>query len=237
MRTLFKIIFFIPSLIINIIWSFFWAIIKTIVLFAIVCFGLLYYANNSSSQLANSISNIANSVTTYFADNKDDIATNLKELSTDDFTHYSGARWSSNSASVYIETTDETLVSAYEEAINAWNATGAFTFNLVEDESSADIVATEYSDASSKAAGLAETETNALTNQITHVDVKLNTYYLLENDYGYTHNRIVYTAEHELGHAIGLDHDDDEESVMQSSGSYYGIQSVDIEKVNEIYNS
>ncbi|MGJ7437878.1 matrixin family metalloprotease [Streptococcus equinus] len=237
MRTLFKIIFFIPSLIINIIWSFFWAIIKTIVLFAIVCFGLLYYANNSSSQLANSISNIANSVTTYFADNKDDIATNLKELSTDDFTHYSGARWSSNSANVYIETTDETLVSAYEEAINAWNATGAFTFNLVEDESSADIIATEYSDASSKAAGLAETETNALTNQITHVDVKLNTYYLLENDYGYTHNRIVYTAEHELGHAIGLDHDDDEESVMQSSGSYYGIQSVDIEKVNEIYNS
>lgn len=237
MRTLFKIIFFIPSLIINIIWSFFWAIIKTIVLFAIVCFGLLYYANNSSSQLANSISNIANSVTTYFADNKDDIATNLKELSTDDFTHYSGARWSSNSANVYIETTDETLVSAYEEAINAWNATGAFTFNLVEDESSADIVATEYSDASSKAAGLAETETNALTNRITHVDVKLNTYYLLENDYGYTHNRIVYTAEHELGHAIGLDHDDDEESVMQSSGSYYGIQSVDIEKVNEIYNS
>lgn len=237
MRTLFKIIFFIPSLIINIIWSFFWAIIKTIVLLAIVCFGLLYYANNSSSQLANSISNIANSVTTYFADNKDDIATNLKELSTDDFTHYSGARWSSNSANVYIETTDETLVSAYEEAINAWNATGAFTFNLVEDESSADIVATEYSDASSKAAGLAETETNALTNQITHVDVKLNTYYLLENDYGYTHNRIVYTAEHELGHAIGLDHDDDEESVMQSSGSYYGIQSVDIEKVNEIYNS
>lgn len=237
MRTLFKIIFFIPSLIINIIWSFFWAIIKTIVLFAIVCFGLLYYANNSSSQLANSISNIANSVTTYFADNKDDIATNLKELSTDDFTHYSGARWSSNSANVYIETTDETLVSAYEEAINAWNATGAFTFNLVEDESSADIVATEYSDASSKAAGLAETETNALTNQITHVDVKLNTYYLFENDYGYTHNRIVYTAEHELGHAIGLDHDDDEESVMQSSGSYYGIQSVDIEKVNEIYNS
>ena len=237
MRTLFKIIFFIPSLIINIIWSFFWAIIKTIVLFAIVCFGLLYYANNSSSQLANSISNIANSVTTYFADNKDDIATNLKELSTDDFTHYSGARWSSNSAKVYIETTDETLVSAYEEAINAWNATGAFTFNLVEDESSADIVATEYSDASSKAAGLAETETNALTNQITHVDVKLNTYYLLENDYGYTHNRIIYTAEHELGHAIGLDHDDDEESVMQSSGSYYGIKSVDIEKVNEIYNS
>jgi len=237
MRNLFRIIFFIPRLIISIIWNFFWAIFRTIVIIGIVCFGLLYYANNSSSQLANTISTIANNVTSYFSANSDDIANSLKDLSTDDFTYYSGARWSSNSANVYIETTNETLIEAYEEAINAWNATGAFTFNLVSDESSADIIATDYSDVSSKAAGLAETETNALTNRITHVDVKLNTYYLTENDYGYTHNRIVYTAEHELGHAIGLDHDDDEQSVMQSSGSYYGIQDVDIQKVQELYAS
>lgn len=237
MKKLFRIIFFIPRLIISIIWNFFWAIFRTIVIIGIVCFGLLYYANNSSSQLANTISTIANNVTSYFSANSDDIANSLKDLSTDDFTYYSGARWSSNSANVYIETTNETLIEAYEEAINAWNATGVFTFNLVSDESSADIIATDYSDASSKAAGLAETETNALTNRITHVDVKLNTYYLTENDYGYTHNRIVYTAEHELGHAIGLDHDDDEQSVMQSSGSYYGIQDVDIQKVQELYAS
>lgn len=237
MKDLFRIIFFIPRLIISIIWNFFWAIFRTIVIIGIVCFGLLYYANNSSSQLANTISTIANNVTSYFSANSDDIANSLKDLSTDDFTYYSGARWSSNSANVYIETTNETLIEAYEEAINAWNATGVFTFNLVSDESSADIIATDYSDASSKAAGLAETETNALTNRITHVDVKLNTYYLTENDYGYTHDRIVYTAEHELGHAIGLDHDDDEQSVMQSSGSYYGIQAVDIQKVQELYAS
>lgn len=237
MKNLFRIIFFIPRLIISIIWNFFWAIFRTIVIIGIVCFGLLYYANNSSSQLANTISTIANNVTSYFSANSDDIANSLKDLSTDDFTYYSGTRWSSNSANVYIETTNETLIEAYEEAINAWNATGVFTFNLVSDESSADIIATDYSDASSKAAGLAETETNALTNRITHVDVKLNTYYLTENDYGYTHDRIVYTAEHELGHAIGLDHDDDEQSVMQSSGSYYGIQDVDIQKVQELYAS
>lgn len=237
MRNLFRIIFFIPRLIISIIWNFFWAIFRTIVIIGIVCFGLLYYANNSSSQLANTISTIANNVTSYFSANSDDIANSLKDLSTDDFTYYSGARWSSNSANVYIETTNETLVNAYKEAINIWNATGVFTFNVVSDVSSADIIATEYSDASSKAAGFAETETNALTNHITHVDVKLNTYYLTENDYGYTHNRIVYTVEHELGHAIGLDHDDDEQSVMQSSGSYYGIQDVDIQKVQELYAS
>lgn len=237
MKNLFRIIFFIPRLIISIIWNVFWAIFRTIVIIGIVCFGLLYYANNSSSQLANTISTIANNVTSYFSANSDDIANSLKDLSTDDFIYYSGARWSSNSANVYIETTNETLIEAYEEAINAWNATGVFTFNLVSDESSADIIATDYSDASSKAAGFAETETNALTNRITHVDVKLNTYYLTENDYGYTHDRIVYTAEHELGHAIGLDHDDDEQSVMQSSGSYYGIQDVDIQKVQELYAS
>lgn len=237
MKNLFRIIFFIPRLIISIIWNVFWAIFRTIVIIGIVCFGLLYYANNSSSQLANTISTIANNVTSYFSANSDDIANSLKDLSTDDFTYYSGARWSSNSANVYIETTNETLIEAYEEAINAWNATGVFTFNLVSDESSADIIATDYSDASSKAAGFSETETNALTNRITHVDVKLNTYYLTENDYGYTHDRIVYTAEHELGHAIGLDHDDDEQSVMQSSGSYYGIQDVDIQKVQELYAS
>lgn len=237
MKNLFRIIFFIPRLIISIIWNVFWAIFRTIVIIGIVCFGLLYYANNSSSQLANTISTIANNVTSYFSANSDDIANSLKDLSTDDFTYYSGARWSSNSANVYIETTNETLIEAYEEAINAWNATGVFTFNLISDESSADIIATDYSDASSKAAGFAETETNALTNRITHVDVKLNTYYLTENDYGYTHDRIVYTAEHELGHAIGLDHDDDEQSVMQSSGSYYGIQDVDIQKVQELYAS
>lgn len=237
MKNLFRIIFFIPRLIISIIWNFFWALFRTIVIIGIVCFGLLYYANNSSSQLANTISTIANNVTSYFSANSDDIVNSLKDLSMDDFTYYSGARWSSNSANVYIETTNETLIEAYKEAINAWNATGVFTFNLVSDESSADIIATDYSDASSKAAGLAKIERNALTNRITHVDVKLNTYYLTENDYGYTYNRIVYTAEHELGHAIGLDHNDDEQSVMQSSGSYYGIQDVDIQKVQELYAS
>ena len=108
MRKLCRIIFFIPKLIISIIWNFFWAIFRTIVIIGIICFGLLYYANNSSSQLANTISTIANNVTSYLSANSDDIANSLKDLSTDDFTYYSGARWSKQFCKMSIlKTTNE----------------------------------------------------------------------------------------------------------------------------------
>ena len=127
------------------------------------------------------------------------------------------------------------MVAAYKEAITNWNNTGAFIFTFTDDSSKADIVATDYSDANSQAAGLTDSQTNFVTNRITHVEVKLNRYFLLNPDFGYTHKRIVNTAEHELGHAIGLDHDDSRASVMQSAGSYYGIQQTDIGRVHALY--
>ena len=68
------------------------------------------------------------------------------------------------------------------------------------------------------------------------VTVRLNHYYLSNPNYGYTYDRIMHTAEHELGHAIGLEHTN-EVSVMQPAGSYYGIQAQDVKEVQELYES
>lgn len=84
------------------------------------------------------------------------------------------------------------------------------------------------------AAGLTNTKTDATTGYLLHADVQLNAGYLLNANYGYSPQRIVNTAEHELGHAIGLQHTN-ATSVMQPAGSFYPIQPTDVEAVKRLY--
>ena len=239
MKKFFQMFLFIPKLFLKLIWSLFWGLFRTALLLALVILGFYFYANHSSSQLASNLSVIFDNALTYFSSNQEtmlgDVSEGLESLQTDDYSSYSGARWSTNGASIYIESSDPTFRQAYETAIANWNATGVFSFVLVEDPNQADILATDYSDQETQAAGLAETQTNALTNQIQSVTVYMNSFYLLNESYGYSFERIVHTAEHELGHAIGLAHDDTEDSVMQSAGSHYGIQETDIAAVRQLY--
>lgn len=234
MKRILKTIFFIPMLLFRIVLHIIWSLFKIALVLFILLAGLNIYAQNSDSQLAKSITLTENEIVSYLANDNSNANTN--NLSTDDYSYYTGMKWPSDTATIYIASTNQTLRSAYEDAIANWNNTGVFTFTMADDESSADIVASDASDSNSSAAGLTETERNALTNQITHATITLNSYYLIENPYyGYTNDRIVNTAEHELGHVIGLDHNDSEISVMQSAGSYYGIQQTDIDKVQALY--
>ncbi|EHI73590.1 membrane-associated proteases [Streptococcus criceti] len=236
MKSFFKILWAIPKAALSFIWHFFWGFIRTLAIFAIIVFGLAWYANHSQSQLAQTVQTGLTNVTSHFSP-KANFKQNLQNLATDAASDHQnqGARWETNSATVYLDSTDSTFVSAYKEAITAWNDTGAFTLNLVSDKESADIVLTDQSDSSSQAAGETKTTTESLTNRITHADVYLNSYYLLNDAYGYSQERIVNTAEHELGHAMGLDHNDSQASVMQSAGSYYSIQTVDIDALQKLY--
>ncbi|MFC3932951.1 matrixin family metalloprotease [Streptococcus dentapri] len=234
MKKIFKFLLYIPGEILGFLWRFFWSLLKTALIIALVVLCLVWYSSNSNSQFAQSFKGAFSNISSHLSSDKD-LGKDIERLATDAGSHTEGARWSNNSATVYIASSNSTLASAYQEALLAWNNTGAFTFNLINDKDAADIILDDRSDSSSQAAGEAQSTTDALSNRINHVDVYLNSYYLLDDAYGYTYERIVNTAEHELGHAIGLEHNDSETSVMQSAGSYYAIQQTDIVAVQKLY--
>lgn len=144
-------------------------------------------------------------------------------------------RWPKRTATVYVNISNPTLYQAAETAIKRWNDTGAFTFKETNDKNKADVYFHANNDPTNGSAGLTTVESNAMTGYFVHADVTINAGYLLNPDYGYGTGRIVNTAEHELGHAIGLQHTNDV-SVMQPAGSMYPIQQEDIDHVNQLYN-
>lgn len=162
------------------------------------------------------------------------ISSSKNDQTTDDDLSNS-ARWNKNTATVYLEASNRSFRNAYLEALKNWNRTGAFNFDLTDDKNKAQIILKQQRDPNTSAAGVTNTTINQLTGRLITADVYLNSYYLLDLRYGYSQKRITNTAEHELGHAIGLAHDDDKVSVMRSAGSYYSIQQSDIDAVKTLY--
>lgn len=227
----------------RLIWRLIWGLVWSVALSFLVLVGVFYFTTSTetgaeglSQALRTTVTQVDQFLTKQGLSTGFQTSEGIQPHQLTDEHKGTGARWEKASATVYIDTTNETLRSAYQEAINSWNQTGAFTFRIINDKEEADIIATEMNDGSVSAAGEAESKTNLLTNRFTHVTVCLNSYYLLDRRYGYSHERIVNTAAHELGHAIGLDHNE-EESVMQSAGSFYSIQPVDIQAVKDLYQS
>ena len=238
-----KFIFDCIRFVFRLIWRLIWGLIWSVALSFLVLVGVFYFTTSTETGaegLSQALRTTVTQVDQFLT--HQGLSTGLQTSEgmqshqlTDEHTG-TGARWAQASATVYIDTANETFRSAYQEAINSWNQTGAFTFQIINDKDKADIVATEMNDGNVSAAGEAESQTNLLTKRFTHVTVRLNSYYLLDRRYGYSHERIVNTAAHELGHAIGLDHNE-EESVMQSAGSFYSIQPIDIQAVKDLYQS
>ncbi|MGN1336244.1 MAG: matrixin family metalloprotease [Limosilactobacillus mucosae] len=115
------------------------------------------------------------------------------------------------------------------------NSTGSFTFKETKDRRQANITVKQYDLNATNAAGVTNTSFNPLTGHLLSARVRLNVYYLQNPYFAYGYQRILYTAEHELGHAIGLQHVN-RESVMYPVGSYFGIEQGDVNSVNSLYD-
>ena len=217
------------------IWRMFWRLVWTLVVLILIALGILWYLNGdfqgALKQVEGSVKIGQQSIDQWGKTGQ------LPKLSQTDSHQHSEGRWPQASARIYLDPQmDSCFQEAYLEAIQNWNQTGGFNFEIVTESSKADILATEMNDGGTPVAGEAESQTNLLTKQFTSVTVRLNHYYLSNPNYGYTYDRILHTAEHELGHAIGLEHTN-EVSVMQPAGSYYGIQTQDVQAVQELYES
>lgn len=143
--------------------------------------------------------------------------------------------WPHAHATVYLDLTqDHQLDHAAIQALNAWNHTGAFTFIQTTDKDQAKIIIKTMDDNTTRAAGQTATTYNPVNGHLIEATIELNRYYLQNSWFGYNQNRIVNTVEHELGHAIGLNHNQGV-SVMYPAGSLYTIQPVDVRNVRKLY--
>ena len=109
------------------------------------------------------------------------------------------------------------------------------SFNITTDKNKADVIVSTMDNSSNQAAGLTQMSLDEATGYFVSGKLYLNRAYLLNPTYGYSYQRIVNTAEHELGHVIGLDHSN-EVSVMQPAGSNYSIQPADVQNVQKLYS-
>lgn len=224
----------------------FFRFIRNIFFIAIVAFGVWLYKTDPNVQIATNDSlatigqRINQIITTgnFNPPSLGDISSNTNKRQSSSEKEESDSdshTWTKPKATVYINIKNNpTLRSATIDAMNAWNRTGAFTFSEINEKKNAQITVSVSDDSSTSAAGVTSTTYNPVTGHLLKAHVHLNRYYLQNRWYGYSNSRIVNTAEHELGHAIGLDHNNGV-SVMYPKGSIYTIQPRDIKEVQKLY--
>ena len=151
--------------------------------------------------------------------------------------NYDTPHWSSKEATVFINAKNPEIVNAYKQAITSWNNTGAFNFLLTNDKQKANIIADErYEGNVAAPLGVTYSTYYLPTKQYSNATVYLNTFHVQNNYYQKNGGKLLNTAQHELGHSIGLEHNSAVASVMEPKGGKTSIQPVDINNVKKLYS-
>lgn len=227
----------------------FFRFIRNILLLAVLAFGIYTYQHNPNVRIAtqDSITTLGQRINQLLTTGKtappklgDKLNTQSNTEEKASFNKETGKNkyrtWDKPRATVYVDmNNDATLRAAAIDALNNWNRTGVFTFHQINKKKDAQVVMDVVNQSDTSAAGETMTTYNPVTGHLLRAIIHLNRFYLQNQWYGYDNNRIVNTAEHELGHAIGLNHTNGI-SVMYPKGSMYTIQPQDIRAVKKIYH-
>lgn len=162
------------------------------------------------------------------------IQANQVKADTDYITPSEPWRYKYTSAYYYDLSTSSYYQDVWNRAINSWISNG-FYWQEASNSSKTTLSSYDGSDDLS-ITGKTNTQYNTRTGQIISNQVLLNRAALTA--YGYSKSERVNVAEHELGHALGLAHNEPGSiSVMNPSNRSYSIQDCDVRGMSAIYST
>lgn len=150
-------------------------------------------------------------------------ADDANQLTPFDFDAPKEMRWKSKDIAVYIDSNQsQEYISAYKSALNLWNSYNIIHFHEVGNVGQARVILTHESlpDDNDKYILLAVTYPRVYTRlkYLSEAEVKFNDTALIKNKKVIKPQpKLISIAVHELGHAIGLSHDNKKNTVMSAS--------------------
>ena len=159
-------------------------------------------------------------------------------------TRYSNPVWTNKNITVAINTTDPIAKQDFTDAINNWNNAHVIHLQMVNPDQHPNINC-DIKDLSNQTKQVSQTETEQQlgvtnisyveqTNQLAHAD----SYIDINSIRNMSHDQQVWVAEHELGHALGLQHTPEgSHTVMEPYNLTTGITPTDVNNLKNLYQN
>lgn len=154
---------------------------------------------------------------------------------TKEVTPMNGWRYAKKTANYQVNSTSQKYKNIWSKATGKWIDKG---FKWTKKDSSKTTVSSYEDDSASglKIAGYCNTSYRISDGHIKKNKIMLNR--AVFKKYDYTDEQIINVAEHELGHALGLAHNNaGSVSVMNPANRYYTIQQCDVKGMNKRYST